>query len=179
MSGNTWPARTGPHATLYGNPEFVAAEAAMHFESASQYALVPLNTDGAGMPMVTYTSWMKVPAVLSGNLGWAISQYPDHGWSRAITLNDHRLSSTTGVSIVTGSSWSASLPKPTPGTWFFTAATWDQGSQSCVSMDGGAKQCSTANNGHHPSTPEKLVIGGRGPDDGGPSQPSPRRATLY
>ena len=89
VSGNTWKARFGPDATLYGNPMFMAAEAALHFKTASMYAMVPLNTDGADMPKVTYTSWMKVPKTIAGgNLGWAISQYPDHGWSRSITLND-------------------------------------------------------------------------------------------
>ena len=131
------------------------------------------------MPKVTYTSWMNAPTAIHGNLSWAISEYPDHGWSQAITLNDGRLSATTSVSIVIGGGWSATLPKPTPGKWFFTAATWHQGSQSCVSMDGSAKQCNNRDQtGKHPSTPEKLVIGGRGPNDFGPSQPSASKSSF-
>ena len=97
-----WKARVGPEAKVFGKPKFAVLEEAVHFETKDMYALVPLKTDGFDMPQVTYTAWLKTPKPIVTGLGWAISQYPDHGWSRAITLHDNRLSSTSGVSITTG-----------------------------------------------------------------------------
>ena len=111
--GTTWKARVGPSARLYGNPKFNKAEGSLFFDSRSQWASVPLNTDGHDMPQVSYSLWAKIPKAIPGNnLGWVMSQFPDHGWSRSITLNDGRLSRTAGVSVTYGGGWRNTLPKP-------------------------------------------------------------------
>ena len=48
----------------------------------------------------------------------------DHGWSRAITINDPRLSKFEGISITSGAGWQNTLPKPPINQWFHVAAAW-------------------------------------------------------
>ena len=88
------------------------------------------------MPDCSYSLWAQLPSPIRSGLGWAMSQYPDHGWSRSITLNDHRLSRTRGVSATIGGGWRNTLPKPPVGKWFHVVATWSQGSQTCVYLNG-------------------------------------------
>ena len=77
QGGTTWRARTGPAATLYGSPKYDGVDGSFHFESKSQYAGVPINTDPSQMPFASYSIWMKIPrAVSAGTLGWVMSQYP-------------------------------------------------------------------------------------------------------
>jgi hypothetical protein len=95
-----------------------------------------------------------------------MSQYPDQGWSRSITLNDGRLSRTTGVSVTYGGGWRNTLPKPPMKKWFHVVATWDHDKRSCVYLNAKLGQCTAARNGKHPSRKEQLIIGGRGPNDG-------------
>jgi hypothetical protein len=95
-----------------------------------------------------------------------MSQYPDHGWSRSITLNDGRLSRTAGVSLTYGGGWRNTLPKPPLKEWFHVVGTWAHGMRSCVYLNGKLGQCTAARNGKHATTPEHLIIGGRGPNDG-------------
>ena len=71
-----------------------------------------------------------------------------------------------GVGVTVAGGWKATIPQPTPNKWFFVAATWDQGNQACVSMDGGQKQCERANNGWDKTLEEQICIGGRQPQDG-------------
>merc|ERR1719272_665713 len=49
-TGNKWPARVGPSATLHGNPKFDKMEASIFFDTKSQYAEIPINTDGHDLP---------------------------------------------------------------------------------------------------------------------------------
>ena len=98
--GTRWPARVGPHATLHGKPAFDSD--GIHFQRSGQWASISLNTDGHDMPSVSYSIWLKLPAKIDAGLGWAMAQYPDHGWSRAITLNDGRLNRNHGVSVSVG-----------------------------------------------------------------------------
>ena len=162
--GSTWKSRIGPNATVYGRPKYDGKEY-IFFDTASQVAMVPINTDGHDMPSASYSLWAKLPKAIQSGAGWALSQTPDHGWSRAITLNDGRLSRTGGVSITMGGTWANTLPKPPVGSWFHVVATWVQGGQACVYLNGKAGLCTTASNGKHASTKESLCIGGRGPND--------------
>ena len=143
-------------------------EASIFFDTKSQYAEIPINTDGHDLPKVSYSIWLKLPkAIKAGVKGWVMSQYPDHGWSRAVTLNDARLSSTAGVSITVGRNWHNSLPKPPVGSWFHVVATWQQGGTACAYLNGVEGLChSSATNGQSTVT-EKLILGGRGPNDSG------------
>jgi hypothetical protein len=166
-SGTTWKARTGPSGKLYGNPGFDRASGSFFFNSHAQWAGVALNTDGHDMPKCSYSLWAFLPKKIPSGLGWAMSQYPDHGWSRSITLNDHRLSKTAGVSATIGGGWANTLPKPPVGKWFHVVASWDQGKQTCVYLNGKKGQCAKAGNGRHGQTTETLIIGGRGPNDRG------------
>ena len=166
-SGTTWKSRFGPSAKLYGRPKQLKGEGSLFFDSHSQWAGVDLNTDGHDMPQVSYSVWARIPKPISGNLGWVMSQYPDHGWSRSITINDHRLSRTAGVSATVGGGWRNTLPKPPVGKWFHVVASWNQGRQTCVYLNGKKGQCTKAGNGKHASRKETLIIGGRGPNDRG------------
>ena len=119
------------------------------------------------MPKCSYAIWAKIPKPVTSGLGWIMSQYPDHGWSRSITINDGRLSRTRGVSATVGGGWANTLPKPPVNQWFHVVATWNQNVQTCVYLNGKKGQCTKATNGRHPSAKETLIIGGRGPNDGG------------
>ena len=164
--GTRWPARVGPHATLHGKPAFDSD--GIHFQRSGQWASISLNTDGHDMPSVSYSIWLKLPAKIDAGLGWAMAQYPDHGWSRAITLNDGRLNRNHGVSVSVGRAWDSTLPKPPVGEWFHVVGTWKQGSgsdEACIYMDGTKGQCTGASNSMHASVREDLIIGGKGPYD--------------
>jgi hypothetical protein len=50
--------------------------------------------------------------------------------------------------------------------WFHVVATYSQDSQSCTFLNGRPGGCVRARNGKHPSRKEKLILGGRGPNDG-------------
>ena len=166
--GSAWPARIGHYATLYGSPVYNTTETAVFFDGVSQWAGVPLNTDGDDMPRATYSIWMKLPkAIPAASNGWVMSQYPDHGWSRAVTLNDARLSATAGVSITVGGAWKSTLGKPPVNQWFHVVGTWEQGGTSCVYLNGKKGLChAQTSNGHDGvASHETLIIGGRGPTD--------------
>ena len=165
-SGSTWPARVGPAAKLYGTPRFDSAQASVFFDTDSQWADVPLSTDGHDLPKVSYSIWLKLPHQIPHNVrGWAMSQSPDQHWSRAIALNDWRLSRVAGVSITVGSNWQNSLPKPPVGSWFHVVATWHQNGRACAYLNGVEGLChANASNGQGTAN-EKLILGGRSPKD--------------
>ena len=149
-------------------PTFEVSETTVFFDGVSQWAGVPLNTDGDDMPRATYSIWMKLPkAIPAASNGWVMSQYPDHGWSRAVTLNDARLSATAGVSITVGGAWKSTLGKPPVNQWFHVVGTWEQGGTSCVYLNGKKGLChAQTSNGHDGvASHETLIIGGRGHDD--------------
>ena len=138
----------------------------MFFDKHTQWAGASINTDGDDMPDCSYSLWALTPRAVQSGLGWIMSQYPDHGWSRAITINDGRLSRNAGVSATTGGGWRNTLPKPPVNKWFHIVATWDHGVQTCVYLNGKKGQCTKAGNGKHSRVKETLIIGGRGPNDG-------------
>ena len=166
--GTHWYARTGPSAIIVGKPVFTTKNGFYFRQSLHQYATVAMNTDGFDMPFCTYSIWLKLPkAIGSACRGWAMSQSPDHGWSRSITLNDPRLSKTSGVSISSRTLWKNTLPKPPVNKWFHVVASWadELGTQyGCVYLNGQKGLCVKGTNGKHAKQKETLVIGSHGMD---------------
>ena len=145
-----------------GGPTFDKADASFLMDTPQRYATVALNTDGQDMPAVTYSIWVKLNQAVS-NKGWVMTQSPDQAWSRAITLNDDRLSKLSGVSQTSGGSHQNTLPKPPIGTWFLVTATWQQDGSACTYLDTTKGLCTTARNGKG-TQQETLFIGGYGPN---------------
>merc|ERR1712216_506150 len=137
-------------ATVPGGLAFDEKEKAFAFAAGGDVIRVPLATNPHALREATYAVWVKVPQPFA-NLGWLVCQYPDHGWSRAVTLNDYRLGH---VSVTTSQYWDSQLGQAPIGEWIHVAGVWYG--------DGTA----TTNNGKSAySNEELLIIGGRAPND--------------
>ena len=114
------------------------------------------------MPAVSYECWVKV-GKYDKTKGWIVSQYPDYGWSRALTLSDTRMGA--GPAITPGGFNYGTQRQPTD-TWFHLVGAFEQGKPSTVYVDGVSGNVRTGRNGVGTNVGEMLVIGGRGPNDG-------------
>jgi len=165
-----WNSRVGSLvATVPSTVPFDIGENAFEFTSTgSETITVPFATNPQAFDQITYEVWLKLTESPS-NLAWVISQSPDYTWSRAITLNDHRMGY---VSITIGGSWNSELGQAAVNQWIHMVGVWDQGNQSTVYMNGvqGAVHSNT-NNGQGSNANELLNIGGRGSADSGHNSP--------
>ena len=125
---------------------------------------VPMATNPNVYDKVSFELWVKMTDSL-GSLGWVMSQFPDYGWSRAVTINDYRLGY---ASITVGGGWDSGLGTAPVSQWVHLVGVWDQDGTSTVYMNGvaGAPK-SGAHNGKGSSSSEKLFLGGRQSGDGG------------
>eukprot|EP00973_Karenia_brevis_P094292 12421742-Karenia_brevis.AAC.1 len=57
------------------------------------------------MSAVTYSAWVKLLDA-KGTRGFVLSQSPDFGWSRAITISDDRLG---GTGMTSGGSYNSGI----------------------------------------------------------------------
>ena len=133
-----------------------AAEQAFSFSAGGSTITVDLTTNPNAMDQVSYEAWFKLPSSPS-NMAWILSQSPDYGWSRAVTLNDHRL----GYTGITPGTWDSGLGRPSVNEWHHVVGVWDQGGTSTTYLDGvkGKDKASTGN-GKGSNTAEKFNIGG-------------------
>ena len=92
---------------------------------------------------VSYAVWVKVLGPMSGNFGWILTQAPDYGWSRAITLGDYRLGH---VSITTSSYWDSTLGTAPSNEWLHVVGVWSQG-EGTVYLNGVQGASTEARNG--------------------------------
>jgi len=150
--------RSGSHeATVPAGVQWDAAEKAFSFSAGGSTITVGLATNPNAMDQVSYEAWFKLPSSPS-NMAWLLSQSPDYGWSRAVTLNDNRLGYT---SITVGSGWSSGFSRPSVNQWHHVVGVWDQGGDSTIYLDGvkGETKASTSNGGGSNSG-EVFNIGG-------------------
>ena len=145
-------------ATVPSGVQWEAAENAFSFSAGGSIITVNLATNPNAMDQVSYEAWFKLPSNPGSNKAWLMSQSPDYGWSRAVTLNDNRLGYT---SITVGSSWNSGFSTPSLNEWHHVVASWDQGSTSTIYLDGvkGESKAST-NNGRGSNSGEVFSIGG-------------------
>merc|ERR1719424_672895 len=90
-------------------------------------------------------------------------QYPDYGWSRALTLNDYRLGH---ISVTTSQYWDSELGQAPLGEWIHVAGVWHCNGTATVYLNGVRGATAAAQNGKSANcTDEVLIIGGRSPHD--------------
>lgn len=156
----TWlSCQKGSHeAAVPAGVQWDAAEQAFTFSSGGSTITVDLATNPNAMDQVSYEAWFKLPSSPGSNKAWLLSQTPDYGWSRAVTLNDNRLGYT---SITTGSSWNSGFNVPSINEWHHVVGAWDQDGASTVYLDGvkGESNSSTSN-GAGSNSAEVFNIGG-------------------
>lgn len=141
--------------------EFVDTEKAFKFSVGGDVIRAPIATNPHVLREVTYTVWVKVRKL--ANLAWIICQYPDHGWSRALTLNDYRLGH---VSVTTSRYWDSQLGQPPLNQWIHVAGVWHSDGTATVYMNGVRGETAVTNNGKSADcSDEQLIIGGRSSRD--------------
>ena len=123
---------------------------------------VPLKTNPNILSSVTYVVRFRV-STLPTNQGWVMSQSPDYGWSRAITINDNRL----GYVGQTPGSFDSSLGKIAVDSWNILIGTWTQNGNCQTWLNGIAGKVRTCSNGGGSNANEALIIGGRLISDNG------------
>jgi hypothetical protein len=169
-TGSEWVSRVGSLvATVPTSVPYDNGEKAFQFTAAGgQTITVPFATNPNVFDQITYEVWVKLTETPPNN-AWVISQSPDYGWSRAITLNDNRLGH---VSITVGATWDSGLGEAPVNQWIHVVGVYDQGGSSTVYINGeqGAVHTST-NNGQGSNENELLNIGGRASNDGGHNSP--------
>jgi len=105
----------------------------MHSSSArldgKETIAVSFATNPTPFPQITYEVWVKLEEEPI-NFAWILSQSPDYGWPRAVTMNDDRLG---GVSSTTGHGWNSELGKAPLNQWVHVVATWNHGDSSFLS----------------------------------------------
>ena len=85
---------------------------------------IALPTNPSVFTSVTYVIRFRVTSV-PDNLGWVMSQVPDYGWSRALTISDNRMG---GVGQTTGPQhFDSGLGTIPVGSWNVLVGTWTQG----------------------------------------------------
>jgi len=163
VSGGIWgnPARDQPDALVPDGVTFDSTHEALVFDAGGDVVRVPLATNPSVFPEVSYAVWVKVLGPMSGNFGWILTQAPDYGWSRAITLGDYRLGH---VSITTSSYWDSTLGPAPSNEWLHVVGVWSQG-EGTVYLNGVQGASTEARNGRGSDLTEALFIGGRSPFD--------------
>lgn len=165
-SSGTWRNRATSSmadAEVPSGVEFDDAEKAFVFTAGGDVIRVPIATNPHVLREATYAVWVKVPKPFA-NLGWLICQYPDHGWSRAVTLNDYRLGH---ISVTTSRFWDAELGPAPIGEWLHVAGVWHSDGSATVYLNGvrGGTAAVTNNGKSAYCSEELLLIGGRAPND--------------
>jgi len=164
------------------NAAFSGSGGEKFFALSTTAIMVPMMTNPAQMPFVTYVMRLRVKT-RPNNFGWVMAQgREDYGWSRALTINDHRVPSNKGGDMYLGQ---------TPGdyndvdmvqapnainlnTWHVLVGVYDGRNGPCrVYIDGkGGSTDHICNNGGSDGgnqrweSGEKVIIGG-GAGDGG------------
>jgi len=147
------------------------------FALSTTAIMVPMMTNPAQMPFVTYVMRLRVKTK-PNSFGWVMAQgQRDYGWSRALTINDHRVPSNKGGDMYLGQ---------TPGnyddvdmvqipnainlnTWHVLVGVYDGRNGPCrvyIDGKGGSTDHICNNGGSDGANDEKVIIGG-GPGDGG------------
>ena len=157
----------GPDAVLDAvvDKEYDLVSGTFHFGQGNVIT-AQLATNPKAMPAVTYEAWVKV-GKYDKTKGWIVSQYPDYGWSRAITLSDSRMG--VGPAITPGGFDYGTKRQPVD-TWFHVLGAFEEGKSSTIYVDGVPGRSRKGHNGMSKTAgqlaSEKLIIGGRGPGDG-------------
>lgn len=168
-SSGTWHNRAtigkrGPDidAIVPSGVQFDEAEKAFVFAACGDVITVPLKTNPHFLTEVTYALWVKVRNTFA-NLAWLMCQYPDYGWSRALTLNDYRLGH---ISVTTSQYWDSELGQAPLGEWIHVAGVWHCNGTATVYLNGVRGATAVAQNGKSANcSDEVLLIGGRSPHD--------------
>lgn len=150
------------NAIVPSSVEFDTSEKAFAFTTGGDVIRVPLATNPQVLRETTYAVWVKVRRPCA-NLGWIISQSPDHGWSRALTLHDYRLGH---ISVTTSKYWDSLLGQAPIGEWLHVAGVWHRDGTATVYLNGKRGGTTVTNNGKSANcSEEQLLIGGRCPHD--------------
>merc|ERR1719204_2225506 len=158
-SGNAWVDRvSNVEVNVPGSASF--HEGYVHLSGTAITA--PLRTNPNYMQSVTYVIRLRVPTIPS-NLGWVMSQFPDHGWSRALTISDYRLGTVGQTPGYFGSGLGSFLTD----SWQVLVGTWTQGGACRTILQGTSGNTRICSNGAGNDSNEKLIIGGRGETDAG------------
>jgi len=158
-SGNAWVDRVSNiEVHVPGSASF--HEGYVHLSGTAITA--PLQTNPNVMQSATYVIRLRVPTIPS-NLGWVMSQFPDFGWSRALTISDYRL----GHVGQTPGHFQSGLGSFPTDTWQVLVGTWTQGGACQTFLQGTSGNPRTCSNGAGTVSNEKLIIGGRGETDAG------------
>merc|ERR1719499_269163 len=158
-SGNAWVDRVSNiEVHVPGSASF--HEGYVHLSGTAITA--PLQTNPNVMQSATYVIRLRVPTIPS-NLGWVMSQFPDFGWSRALTISDYRL----GHVGQTPGHFQPGLGSFPTDTWQVLVGTWTQGGACQTFLQGTSGNPRTCSNGAGTDSNEKLIIGGRGETDAG------------
>eukprot|EP00493_Phyllostaurus_siculus_P020685 UN21010 len=156
-SGNAWVDRVSNiEVHVPGSASF--HEGYVHLSGTAITA--PLQTNPNVMQSATYVIRLRVPTIPS-NLGWVMSQFPDFGWSRALTISDDRL----GHVWQTPGHFQSGLGSFPTDTWQVLVGTWTQGGACQTFLQGTSGNPRTCSNGAGTVSNEKLIIGGRGETD--------------
>jgi len=156
-SGNAWVDRVSNiEVHVPGSASF--HEGYVHLSGTAITA--PLQTNPNVMQSATYVIRLRVPTIPS-NLGWVMSQFPDFGWSRALTISDDRL----GHVGQTPGHFQSGLGSFPTDTWQVLVGTWTQGGACQTFLQGTSGNPRTCSNGAGTVSNEKLIIGGRGETD--------------
>merc|ERR550534_2562987 len=156
-SGNAWVDRVSNiEVHVPGSASF--HEGYVHLSGTAITA--PLQTNPNVMQSATYVIRLRVPTIPS-NLGWVMSQFPDFGWSRALTISDDRL----GHVGQTPGHFQSGLGSFPTETWQVLVGTWTQGGACQTFLQGTSGNPRTCSNVAGTVSNEKLIIGGRGETD--------------
>ena len=132
---SSWRSRAGSFsATVPASVSFGGPQQAFQFAEDGETITVGIATNPTVVRDVTYEMWVKAESL--PNSAWVVTQSPDYGWSRAVTLNDDRLG---GVSTTVGDSWTSGLAgmgQVPIGVWMHFVGTWEQDGESTVFLDG-------------------------------------------
>jgi hypothetical protein len=157
-SGNAWVDRvSNVEVHVPGSTSF--HEGYVHLSGNAITA--PLQTNPNYMQSATYVIRLRVPTIPS-NLGWVMSQFPDYGWSRALTISDYRL----GHVGQTPGHFESGLGSFPTDSWQVLVGTWTQGGACQTFLQGTSGNSRSCSNGGGTDSNEKLIIGGRGETDG-------------
>merc|ERR1712198_13641 len=158
-SGNAWVDRVS-NIEVHVPDSASFHEGYVHLSGTAITA--PLQTNPNVMQSATYVIRLRVPTIPS-NLGWVMSQFPDFGWSRALTISDYRL----GHVGQTPGHFQSGLGSLPTDSWQVLVGTWTQGGACQTFLQGTSGNPRTCSNGAGTDSNEKLIIGGRGETDAG------------
>lgn len=164
VESNKWKNQIsyGPDADIPGGVTYDATEKAFTFPGKGQVITVPLATNPMKMADVSYSAWVK-PLNTLGTLGWVLTQYPDYGWSRSVTISDGRLGGTG----VTPGGYNSGMGNLALNQWSHVVGVWSGRGGPCAIYNNGRKYSRSCSNGQGSNGAEKFIIGGRGPNDSG------------